>query len=64
MVVSIIFYLFATLIVLSAIGVVLSKNPVYSVLLLVFTFFNTSGIFILLNAEFLASILIIIYVKN
>ncbi len=56
------FYMFAIFIIGSALGVVLLKNPIYSLLLLLFVFFNTAGIFILLKAEFLASILIIIYV--
>lgn len=56
------FYLFAGLLTASAIGVVLSKNPVYSVLLLIFAFFNTAGLFVLIGAEFIAMSLIIVYV--
>ncbi|WP_341793136.1 MULTISPECIES: NADH-quinone oxidoreductase subunit J [unclassified Rickettsia] len=56
------FYLFATLITISSVCVVLSKNPVYSVLWLIFAFCNGSGLMILLGAEFLAMMLIIIYV--
>ncbi len=56
------FYLFAGLIIISSIMVVISNNPVYSVLWLIFTFCNGSGLMILLGAEFLAMMLIIIYV--
>ncbi|MCL2567239.1 MAG: NADH-quinone oxidoreductase subunit J [Alphaproteobacteria bacterium] len=59
---AIIFYLFGTVLVLAAMGVVLAKNPVYSVLLLIFAFFNAAAIFVLLKAEFLAMVLIIVYV--
>ncbi|HJD62216.1 MAG TPA: NADH-quinone oxidoreductase subunit J [Rickettsia endosymbiont of Degeeriella rufa] len=56
------FYLFTTLIVISSLCVVLSKNSVYSVLWLIFGFINGSGLMILLGAEFLAMMLIVIYV--
>ncbi|ADE30354.1 NADH:ubiquinone oxidoreductase subunit J [Rickettsia prowazekii str. GvV257] len=56
------FYLFTTLIIISSLCVVLSKNSVYSVLWLIFTFINGSGLMILLGAEFLAMLLIVIYV--
>jgi len=56
------FYLFATLIIISSFLVVFSKNPVYSVLWLIFAFCNGSGLMILLGAEFLAMMLIVIYV--
>lgn len=56
------FYLFTTLIVISSLCVVLSKNSVYSVLWLIFVFINGSGLMILLGAEFLAMMLIVIYV--
>lgn len=59
---GIIFYIFAILSVISALGVVLAVNPVYSVLLLVFLFLNTAGLFVLINAEFLAVTLIVLYV--
>lgn len=59
---TIFFYLFAILLLFSALGVVLSKNPVVSVLFLIFAFCNASGIMLLLGAEFLAMMLIIIYV--
>jgi NADH-quinone oxidoreductase subunit J len=59
---TIIFYIFSTALVLATLGVVGSKNPVYAVLLLIFAFFNSAAIFILLKAEFLAMVLIIVYV--
>lgn len=59
---TIIFYIFSSLLVLATIGVVTSKNPVYAVLLLIFAFFNSAAIFVLLKAEFLAMVLVIVYV--
>ncbi|MCC8397761.1 MAG: NADH-quinone oxidoreductase subunit J [Rickettsia endosymbiont of Labidopullus appendiculatus] len=59
---EIFFYLFAGLMVVSSCSVVTSKNPVYSVLWLIFTFCNGSGLMILLGAEFLAMMLVVIYV--
>jgi NADH-quinone oxidoreductase subunit J len=56
------FYLFASVLILSATLVVVSKNPVHSVLWLILCFFNAAGLFVLLNAEFLAMILVIVYV--
>ena len=56
------FYLFSAVLVASAIMVVFSKNPVHSVLFLILSFFNAAGLFILLGAEFVAMILIIVYV--
>lgn len=56
------FYLFSSLIILSAFGVVFSQNPVRSVLWLIFAFINSSGLFIILDAEFVAMINIIVYV--
>jgi len=56
------FYLFATLAVASAAMVIIAKNPVHAVLFLILTFFNAAGLFILLNAEFLAMLLVIVYV--
>ena len=56
------FYLFATLAVASAVMVITAKNPVHAVLFLILTFFNAAGLFILLGAEFLAMLLIIVYV--
>ena len=59
---AIFFYLFATLAVASAAMVIVAKNPVHAVLFLILTFFNAAGIFILLGAEFLAMLLVIVYV--
>ncbi len=56
------FYVFATLVVGSALMVVSSRNPVHSVLFLILAFFNAAGIFVLAGAEFLAMILIVVYV--
>jgi len=56
------FYMFAFLAVASGLMVVISRNSVYSVLFLIFTFFNVAGLFILLQAEFLAMLLVIVYV--
>ena len=57
-----IFYFFSSVILISAIFVVISRNPVHSVLWLILTFFGSSGLFILLGAEFLALILMIVYI--
>ena len=56
------FYLFATVTVASAVMVVSVRNPVHSVLFLILAFFNSAGLFVLLGAEFLAMILIVVYV--
>src|SRR5438876_8540577 len=56
------FYLFASICVASAFMVIAAKNPVHSVLFLILTFFNASGLFVLLGAEFLAMILVVVYV--
>mgnify|MGYP001498490934 CR=1 FL=1 len=56
------FYFFSFLIVCSSFLVVFSNNPVHSVLFLIFTFFNSAIIFLLMNAEFLAMTLVIVYV--
>lgn len=60
--VNILFYLFAFLTTASCVCVVASKNPVYSVLWLIFAFFNSAALFILLKAEMLAMLLVIVYV--
>ena len=59
---AIFFYLFAAACIASAIMVVTARNPVHSVLFLIIAFVNASGLFILLGAEFLAMILIVVYV--
>jgi NADH-quinone oxidoreductase subunit J len=56
------FYLFAAICVASAVMVIASRNPVHSVLFLILAFVNASGLFILMGAEFLAMILIVVYV--
>ncbi len=57
-----IFYVLSALTLLSGVCVISMKNPVHSVLFLIFAFFNASGLFILMGAEFVAMILIIVYV--
>jgi len=59
---EVVFYAFSTLMVVAALGVVSSRNPVHSVLFLVLTFFATSAIWLLLEAEFLAITLVLVYV--
>ena len=61
-VVSLLFYLFSFIMIASAYMVILSRNPVHSVLFLILCFFNSAGIFLILGAEFLAFILVIVYV--
>jgi len=56
------FYVFAAVAVVSAVLVVANRNPVYSVLFLILTFFNAAGLFVLLGAEFLAMMLVVVYV--
>ncbi len=59
---AIFFYLFAAIAVASAFMVIASRNPVHSVLFLILAFFNAAGLFILLGAEFLAMLLVVVYV--
>ena len=59
---AIFFYLFAGVCIASAVMVIVSRNPVHSVLFLILAFVNASGLFVLLGAEFLAMILIVVYV--
>ena len=56
------FYLFAGICVASAVMVIVSRNPVHSVLFLILAFVNASGLFVLMGAEFLAMILVVVYV--
>jgi len=56
------FYLFAVLCIASATMVIIARNPVHAVLFLILAFFNAAGLFVLLGAEFLAMLLIIVYV--
>jgi NADH-quinone oxidoreductase subunit J len=59
---SLAFYLFAAITLASGVMVIASRNPVHSVLFLILAFFNSAGLFILIGAEFLAMILIVVYV--
>ena len=59
---AILFYIFAAVAVASGVLVVASRNPVHSVLFLILTFFNAAALFVLIGAEFLAMILVIVYV--
>ena len=59
---AIAFYFFAALLLLSAVMVIGARNPVHSVLFLILAFFNAAGLFVLTGAEFLAMILIVVYV--
>ncbi len=59
---TIMFYIFAALAVAAGVLVVSSRNPVHSVLFLIVAFFNAAGLFVLIGAEFLAMILVIVYV--
>lgn len=56
------FYVFAFVVMASAAMVVVSRNPVYSVLFLILAFFNAAALFVLIGAEFIAMILVIVYV--
>ena len=59
---AILFYIFAASAVAAGAMVVAARNPVHSVLFLILAFFNTAGLFVLIGAEFLAMILVIVYV--
>ncbi len=56
------FYLFATLTIVPAIAVIFARNPVHSVLWLILAFFNAAGLMLLLGAEFIAMLVVIVYV--
>jgi NADH-quinone oxidoreductase subunit J len=58
----IVFYVLAAVIVAAAVMVISARNPVHSVLFLILAFFNAAGLFVLIGAEFLALILIVVYV--
>ena len=62
MLIQVLFYLFATILVLAALGVITSRNPVYSALALVLCFVTAAAIWLLLEAEFLAVVLVLVYV--
>ncbi len=59
---ALVFYLFATVTVAAGVMVISTRNPVHSVLFLILAFFNAAGLFVLLGAEFLAMILVVVYV--
>src|SRR6516165_10497119 len=59
---SFFFYLFSTVMIAAAFMVISARNPVHSVLFLILAFFNAAGLFVLLGAEFLAMILVVVYV--
>ncbi|MGI8525077.1 MAG: NADH-quinone oxidoreductase subunit J, partial [Pseudolabrys sp.] len=59
---AIFFYLFAGVCIASAVMVIAGRNPVHSVLFLILAFVNAAGLFVLMGAEFLAMILIVVYV--
>ena len=59
---AIAFYLFATLTIASAIAVIFARNPVHSVLWLIVAFFNAAGLMLLVGAEFIAMLVVIVYV--
>ncbi|MQA65280.1 MAG: NADH-quinone oxidoreductase subunit J [Alphaproteobacteria bacterium] len=56
------FYLFASIVIAAGVMVIASRNPVHSVLFLILAFFNAAGLFVFMGAEFLAFILVIVYV--
>ncbi|MBF0189809.1 MAG: NADH-quinone oxidoreductase subunit J [Magnetococcales bacterium] len=58
---DLVFYFFSVIVVGAALGVIVSRNQVHSVLFLILAFFNTAGLFVLLQAEFLAALLVIVY---
>ena len=62
MIYTLVFYIFSLLLLSSAVAVVASRNPVHAVLFLVFTFINAACLMVMLGAEFLAMVLIIVYV--
>jgi len=59
---SLAFYLFSFMAIVGALNVIFQRNPVHCVLWLIFTFFNAAGLFVLLGAEFVAMILVVVYV--
>src|SRR6202795_3431097 len=56
------FYLFSAMMIGAAFMVISARNPVHSVLFLILAFFNAAGLFVLMGAEFIAMILVIVYV--
>ncbi len=62
MLIQTLFYIFSTILVISAIGVISTRNPVYSALALVMCFVTSAAIWLLIEAEFLAVVLVLVYV--
>ncbi|WP_080986821.1 MULTISPECIES: NADH-quinone oxidoreductase subunit J [Acetobacter] len=62
MMAQLVFYVFATVLLFSAVMVISARNPVHSVLFLILAFFNAAGLFLVAGAEFLAMLLVIVYV--
>ena len=62
MIEALFFYMFAGVMLASGAMVVVSRNPVYSVLFLILAFFNAAGLFVLIGAEFIAMLLVVVYV--
>lgn len=62
MITSLFFYLFAAMTVASGIMVITARNPVHAVLFLILSFFNAAGLFVIMGAEFLAMLLVVVYV--
>jgi NADH-quinone oxidoreductase subunit J len=60
--ITFVFYFFATVLVLAGLGVITARNPVYAALFLVLAFFSAGGIWLMLSAEFLAIVLVMVYV--
>ena len=61
-IVEILFYAFAAVLVVAAVGVITARNPVHAALFLVFAFFNSAVLWLLMEAEFLAIVLVLVYV--
>lgn len=59
---DIMFFAFSVFLLIGALGVIMSKNPAYSILCMILSFFNASGLFILMGAEFLGLLLVMVYV--
>ncbi len=59
---AILFYFYAAILIAAALGVVLARNPVHSIMLLVLTFFNSAILWLMAEAEFLAIVLVLVYV--
>ncbi|MEC8672619.1 MAG: NADH-quinone oxidoreductase subunit J, partial [Pseudomonadota bacterium] len=62
MIEALFFYLFSAVMLGAGLMVVVSRNPVYSVLFLILAFFNAAGLFVLIGAEFIAMLLVVVYV--